>query len=68
MFMSLQNSTLDDLQQSDEVDKALQKIYELKRFIEINAKDFKFDGNIFLLIISTYKRDIQTRLGILMAG
>jgi hypothetical protein len=27
------------------IEKAVQKIYELKRFIENNAKDFKFDGS-----------------------
>ena len=48
--MSLPNSSLnitqDDSQQhqNDEIEKAVQKIYELKRFIENNAKDFMFDG------------------------
>jgi hypothetical protein len=49
--MSLPNSILntsnDDSQQQNEemIEKAVQKIYELKRFIENNAKDFKFDGS-----------------------
>jgi hypothetical protein len=51
LFMSLPNSILntsnDDSQQQNEemIEKAVQKIYELKRFIENNAKDFKFDGS-----------------------
>ena len=39
-------SNEDPQQQNEEIiEKAVQKIYELKRFIEKNAKDFKFDGS-----------------------
>ena len=49
-FMSMPNTVLnvvhdDSQQQNDEmIEKAVQKVYELKRFIENNTKDFKFDG------------------------
>ena len=49
--MSLPNPILtisneDSQQQNEEIiEKAVQKIYELKRFIKNNAKDFNFDGS-----------------------